>query len=290
MTGWWRALRGAALFVLASMVVSCGSVTAVTDFVLPQDPSWERWAAHQTSSSIHVNHEAWASFLGTYRQISPEGAVQIAYRDITDEDRRALNRYVDALGETPVSSLNRREQLAYWVNLYNALTVQVVLENYPLESIREIEFGRSFVPSFIVDDGPWGEELITVEGIPLSLDNIEQRILRPLFREPRIHYVLNRAAVGSPDLMAEPLDPNQLDEQFDAAARAFVNSERAVQIDGNRAGVSSIYTWFRDDFGGSQDGVLVHLRNYADDDLHAGLERVTRVRDQGFDWSLNHTP
>jgi len=291
MTGWRRALVSAALFVFAASIAGCGSVSAVTDLVLPQqDPSWERWAAYQTSSQTHVNHQAWGAFLSAYRQVNDEGAVLLAYRDVSDEDRRALNRYIDALGETPVSTLNRREQMAYWVNLYNALTVKLVLDHYPVGSIREIEFGRSFVPSFIVDDGPWGEEVITVEDNPLSLDHIEQRILRPLFREPRVHYVLNRAAVGSPDLLAEPLDPERLDEQFDAAARAFVNSPRGVQIDGNRAGVSSIYTWFRDDFGGSQDGVLVHLRNFADDDLRAELERASRVRDQGFDWTLNQTP
>lgn len=280
----------AAAALLAGMLASCGSVTSVTDFVLPQDQSWERWAAHQPYSELHVNHGAWAQFLSTYRRVSPGGAVQLAYRDVTAEDRRALNAYVDALGETPVSTLSRREQFAYWVNLYNALTVQLVLDHYPVASIREIEFGRSFVPSFLVDDGPWGHELILVEGIPLSLDHIEQRILRPLFREPRLHYVLNRAATGSPDLMAEPLDPDRTDDQLNAAARAFVNSPRAVQVDGNRAGVSSIYTWFREDFGGSQDGVLVHLRSHADPGLRAQLEAVTRVRDQGFDWSLNHTP
>ncbi len=237
-----------------------------------------------------MNHQAWADFLGIYRRTSPEGAVQIAYRDVTDEDRQALNRYVDALGQTPVSTLGRDEQFAYWVNLYNALTVKLVLDHYPVESIREIEFGRSFVPSFIVDDGPWGEELITVEGIPLSLDNIEQRILRPLFREPRVHYVLNRAAAGSPDLLAVPLDPARLDDQLNEAARAFVNSPRGVQVDRRRAGVSSIYTWFREDFGGSQDAILVHLGNYADPELREALAQASRVRDQGFDWRLNDTP
>jgi len=286
----WRRVTTAALLLLTGLLAGCGSVTAVTDFVLPQDPSWERWAAYQPNSDIHVNHEAWGSFLSTYRHVSPEGAVQIAYRDVTQDDRRTLNRYIDALGETPVSTLDRQEQFAYWVNLYNALTVKLILDHYPVASIREIEFGRSFVPSFLVGDGPWGQELIIVEGIPLSLDNIEQRIIRPLFHEPRAHYVLNRAAVGSPDLMAEAMDAARLEDQLDAAARTFINSPRAVTVDGNRAGVSSIYTWFREDFGGSQDAVLVHLRNFAEPELRGELDQVSRVRDQGFDWSLNGTP
>jgi len=278
-----------AVLLLAAFLAGCGSVTAVTDFVLPQDQEWERWAAYQPDSEIHVNHQAWAQFLSAYRRVTPDGVVQVAYRDVTVDDRRTLDRYLEALSETPVSTLSRQEQLAYWVNLYNALTVKLVLDHYPVASIREIEFGRSFVPSFLVGDGPWGQELVTVEGVPLSLDNIEQRIIRPLFREPRIHYALNRAAIGSPDLMAEPLDAARLEDQLDAAARVFVNSERAVTVDGNRAGVSSIYTWFREDFGGSQDAVLIHLQNFASPDLRAELEEVTRVRDQGFDWHLNGT-
>jgi len=285
-----RPLAFAIVFFMSGLLSACGSVTAVTDFVLPQDQGWERWAAYETGSQIHVNHQSWENFLSTYRRVSPEAGIQIAYRDVTSEDRQALNRYVDALGETPVSTLNRQEQFAFWVNLYNALTVKLVLDHYPVESIREIEFGRSFVPSFLVGDGPWGQELVTVEAIPLSLDNIEQRILRPLFHEPRVHYVLNRAAVGSPDLMLTPLDPTHMEDQLNAAAARFVNSERGVQVDGNRAGVSSIYTWFREDFGGSQDAVLIHLRNYADPELRAALSGVSRVRDQGFDWSLNDTP
>ncbi|MBN4046426.1 DUF547 domain-containing protein [bacterium AH-315-P15] len=285
-------LRGTSpifLVLIAGLLAGCGSVTAVTDFVLPQDQSWERWAAHQPYSDIHVNHQAWDAFLETYRRVNNAGAVELAYRDVAPEDRVALDGYIEALSLTPVGTLNRREQLAYWVNLYNALTVQLVLNHYPVDSIREIEFGRSFVPSFLVGDGPWGEELVVVEGVPLSLDNIEQRILRPLFRDPRIHYVLTHAAMGSPDLMARSLDPARLNTDLNAAARAYVNSPRGVQVDGNRAGVSSIYTWFRDDFGGSEEAVLVHLRSYAAPELRMDLVPVSKVRDQGYDWDLNDT-
>lgn len=276
--------------ILAAFVAGCGSVTAVTDMVIPQDPEWERWAAHQPYSTIHVNHQPWNAFLRDYVRAGEDGINRVAYRDVTREDRHALNEYIEALSVIEVTSLNRSEQLAYWVNLYNALTVQLILRNYPVESIRQITFNRSFVPSFLVGDGPWAEELVTIEGVPLSLDNIEQRIIRPIFLEARVHYVINRGAIGSPNLLTEALDPARLDAQMDAAARAFVNHPRAVRIDGNRAGVSSIYTWFREDFGGTEEGVLIHLRSYADSGLLTRLEGVTRVRDQGFDWALNGTP
>ncbi len=278
------------LSLLMTGLTACGTVTAVTDMVLPMDPEWERWAAHQTYSDLHVNHRSWDEFLQTYVREGEDGISRMAYRDITREDRQRLAAYIESLSVIDVSDLSRSEQLAYWINLYNALTVQLVLQNYPIESIRQISFNRSFVPSFLVGDGPWAEEIVVIEGIPLSLDNIEHRILLPIFRDPRIHYAINRAAISSPNLMGEAVDPQRVDEQFNAAARAYVNHPRAVRVDGNRAGVSSIYTWFRDDFGGSEQAILVHLRNYADADLLVRLQGVTRVRDQGFDWALNDTP
>ncbi len=284
-------LRAVAVGCLMAIGLSaCGAVTAVTDMVLPLDPEWERWAAHQPYSDLRVNHRPWNQFLQTYAHDGEDGITRLGYRDVTPAHRQDLDDYIEALSVLQVTRLTRAEQLAYWINLYNALTVQLVLEHYPLESIRQVTFNRSFVPSFLVGDGPWAEELVVVEGIPLSLDNIEHRILRPIFRDPRISYAMNRAALGSPNLQRQSFDPRRADQQLNDAARAFVNHPRGVRIDGNRAGVSSIYTWFRDDFGGSEEAVLVHLRSHADAGLLARLQGVTQVRDQGFDWTLNDTP
>jgi len=154
-----------------------------------------------------------------------------------------------------VSKLNRPEQQAYWINLYNALTVQVVLDHYPVETIRDIDISPG-----LFSDGPWGKKLVTIEAEPVSLDDIEHRILRPIWRDPRIHYAVNCASVGCPDLLARAYRTDDMDQTLTANAVAYINSARGVALKGGEVSVSSIYDWFEADFGGNEAGVLKHLR------------------------------
>jgi Protein of unknown function, DUF547 len=174
------------------------------------------------------------------------------------------------------STLSREARFAFWVNLYNALTLKVVLDAFPVRSIRNIGVG-----------GPWRRALVTVEGRRLSLDDIEHRTLRTGWREPRIHYAVNCASIGCPNLMARPWTAATLDTDLDRAARAFVNSPRGVSpIGARQVRVSSIYHWFKEDFGGNNAGVLAHLRRYADADLRASLDGAS-IDGHDYDWSLN---
>jgi hypothetical protein len=170
------------------------------------------------------------------------------------------------------------------VNLYNALTVQVILDHYPVDSIRDVDISPGWFA-----DGPWGKELIAVEGTALSLDDIEHRILRPIWQDPRIHYAVNCASIGCPDLQPEPFTADGLDAQLDAAARAYVNDPRGAEVTGDGLVVSKIYTWFQEDFGGTDIGVIRHLRQHADAELKAQLDGVDAIADSRYDWSLNDT-
>ncbi len=106
------------------------------------------------------------------------------------------------LAATSADRLRRAEQFPFWINLYNALTVKVVLDHYPVEIIRDIDISPG-----LFADGPWGKKLVTVEGEALSLDDIEHRILRPIWKDPRLHYVLNCAALGVPIFSPGRLPP-----------------------------------------------------------------------------------
>ena len=132
-----------------------------------------------------------------------------------------------------------------------------------------------------------GRSLITVEGEPLSLDDIEHRILRPIWRDPRIHYAVNCASVGCPNLQAKPFEAADLDRMLDMAAIDFVNSPRGVRLDARRLRVSSIYVWFEEDFGGDDAGVIRHLMAYATPGLAMRLQRLDEIAGHGYDWSLN---
>jgi hypothetical protein len=178
--------------------------------------------------------------------------------------------------------LNRDEQMAYWLNLYNALTVRVILDAYPVSSIRDIDISPG-----LFSDGPWGKALVEIEGRAISIDDIEHRILRPIWNDPRIHYAVNCAALGCPNLGTGAFSAATLDDDLDYLAWAFINNPRAVREQSGGLILSSLYQWYPDDFGGSDEGVLRHLGEYADDALAATLAATATIGGYQYDWVLN---
>ena len=243
-------------------------------------------AASVDQSQQTVDHSAFDNFLSTYH-VAPKnaeaphyGAALLRYSDVTEADKNALVSYINRLQDVQVTSLNRDEQLAFWVNLYNAQTTRVILENYPTDSIRSI---KSNVLDF---KGPWNDKTLTVEGETLSLDNIENRIVRPLFNDPRIHYALNCAAIGCPNLRSQAYKSAGLDGVLDAQARAYINNPRAIKIEEGRVTASRIFLWYKGDYGGSESTVLDHIRQYARPELRQSLEGVTKIDVYEYDWDL----
>jgi hypothetical protein len=239
------------------------------------------WRAHDPAGIVTVDHAAWGAFLTKYLDVRKGDANRVAYGAVTASDKAALEGYLATLAATPISRARRDEQFAYWLNLYNALTVKVILDHYPVASIRDIDISGLFA------NGPWGAEVISVEGRALSLDDIEHRILRPIWGDPRIHYGVNCASIGCPDLLPQPFTAANVGAMLDRAARDFVNSPRGVSVQGEAIRVSKIYSWFAHDFGDSEAGVLAHLKTYAEPGLAATLARVNALDGAFYDWSLN---
>ena len=239
-----------------------------------------RWERHEPGSTAAVDHAAWEAFLGTYVK-SVDGINRVDYSAVNAADKAKLDSYVGHLAAIDVDRLDRPRQMAFWINLYNALTVQLILDNYPLDSIRDL--GGLF-------SSPWDKNLVKVAGETLTLNDIEHRILRPIWRDPRIHYAVNCASLGCPDLAMQAFRAETLHEQLDAAARAYVNHPRGVEPTGDGLLLSKIYDWYQVDFGGSESGVIAHLRQYAEAGLAAKLADNPRVRDYRYDWALNDVP
>lgn len=279
-----RRLSRRALFG-ALAVVATPSAGALAQ---PAADAWPRWATHDDRNNAAIDHSIWAAFLNRYAESDALGVVRLPYARIAAEDRRALAAYVAALERSPVSSLRRAEQLAYWVNLYNALTVKVVLDHYPVKSIRDIRLGGGLTATFF--GGPWDGKLLRIEGELVSLNDIEHRILRPLWRDARLHYVVNCASTSCPVLPARPLTAATADDAMDRAAWAYVNGAYGVRRQGDGIWISSIYRWYRGDFGGSDATVIGHLARYATGDLAAALARGPRIVNDFYDWSLNDRP
>lgn len=269
------------------LLAICGLVilsacTSVERLALPKAGLDDRhWASADAGSPEAVDHAAWDAFLAAYVATAPDGVNRVAYGAVTAADRAALQGYLDRLQAIEVSALSRDEQLAYWVNLYNARTVALILEHYPVSSIRDITFG-------FLSFGPWDEPMLTVEGRALSLNDVEHQIVRPVWQDQRIHYVLNCAASGCPNLGLRAYTGATIDAAMDSAARAYINDPRGARFDAEgRLTVSKIYGWFQEDFGDDHAGVLAELRRYAEPDLLARLEGRDRIDAYDYDWSLN---
>ncbi|WP_291297123.1 DUF547 domain-containing protein [Elioraea sp.] len=232
--------------------------------------------------------EVFAALLARHVVVGVDGINRVRYAAwaALAEDRAALARWIEGEAARTPSRMARDEAFAFWANLYNALTLKEVLDHFPVGSIKDIKSrGVPFDPKGWF--GPWRTRLVTVEGRRLSLDDIEHVIMRPTFRDPRVHYAVNCAANGCPNLRPVPWEAATLDRELETAASAFVNHPRGVTVraDGGLR-VSSIYTWFAEDFGGAQ-GTVAHIRRYAGPALAARLGPAARIAEDAYDWSLN---
>ncbi len=272
---------GRARFLLAALGLTA-LLIAGTAAPAPPAELWARWSVHDPHSTRHIDHGAWGAFLTRYLRIGADGVHRVAYSQVTPSDRAALDAYIKGLADLPISSYDRPEQLAYWINLYNALVVRVVLDHYPISSIRDV--ASASAPGRA---GPWDQKLVEIEGTPVSLSDIQNRILRPIWQDPRVLYALSCGAIGCPNLEPEPYRADRLEHQLSKAAMAYVNDPRCIQIDDDRLGVSSLYRWYAADFGGSDTAIINHLMAYAEPKLAMELERFERISDVGFDWRLN---
>ncbi|KPK37692.1 MAG: hypothetical protein AMJ69_10675 [Gammaproteobacteria bacterium SG8_47] len=272
------------LLSLAALMFLSGPVNAgaLERLFAPKPELWSFWVDHNPTSTIDVDHSVWDQFLAHYVHAGDDGIHRVRYAGVTPAGRGALGRYISELQQVPVRQLHRDEQLAFWINLYNAVTVDIVLQYYPVQSIRDIDISPG-----LFAQGPWGKKLLVIEGQRLSLNDIEHAILRPIWRDPRVHYGLNCASLGCPNLQQRAFTAEDASELLDAAARDYVNHPRGVRVNAGELHVSSIYSWFRQDFGGSDAAVIAHLKVYALPALAEALRGFDNIADDDYDWALN---
>jgi hypothetical protein len=225
------------------------------------------WCAEAVDNSIYA---------GLLRSYVKSGMVD--YRGFKNEEA-GLDRYLKVLEQVDTGQLPRSEQLAFYINAYNAWTVKLILGGYPgVKSIKDLGGPLS---------SPWKKSICRIEGKVISLDELEHKIIRARFHEPRVHFAINCASKSCPPLIAEPYQGDTLDAQLDASTRAFINNPERNRLDGSVLQVSKIFDWYRDDFG---SGTVAFVLKYAEGDLKRRLE-VNKDRVEvaylDYDWSLN---
>lgn len=245
------------LFVLFLFNVSCGN------------------SSLGGSDTDPPSHDIFDSLLS--RHVDKEGLVD--YEGFIT-DKEGLEAYLQLLSQNPPdrNSWSREEQLAYWINAYNAFTLKLIIDHYPLESIREI--GPSLEIPLV--NTVWHLEFFEIGGQPASLDEIEHKILRKEFDEPRIHFAINCASVSCPKLLNRAFTAEKLEAQLEKVSREFINDPNRNSLGAQKAEISSIFSWFEEDF--TKNGSLLDFLNrYA----KAPLKPTTKISFMEYDWRLN---
>jgi len=194
-------------------------------------------------------------------------------------DKATLDAYLAPAQHYSTEGLSRNEAMAFWINMYNAWTLELILTKYPdVDSIKDL--GSIF-------SSPWKKRFVKIGGKTLTLGEIEHEILRKEFKDPRIHFAINCASKSCPPLLPEAYRADTLDAQLDGATQAFINNNANTLLDGNRLIVSRIFKWYKEDFDGDIPG---YIRKYASGPLKQALENQKDSVDvvfMDYDWSLN---
>lgn len=240
---------------------------------------------HALTLSAQERHQAFSAVLGKH-VIS--GLVN--YKDLCQDPR--LQEYLDQLSRTSPGSLNDTDAKAFWINAYNGFTLQLICRNYPLASINELHTGGLIVGS-VIGKTAWDRQFITIDGKNYSLGQIEHKILRPVYKDPRIHFAIVCAARSCPPLRSEAYEGYKLDRQLDDQGMTFL----VGRTDLNRfdlkeriANISSIFSWFLKDFGADRRQLLTYLADFLPAEISSDIRKdvsAWRIRFNAYDWSLN---
>ncbi|MEM9916509.1 MAG: DUF547 domain-containing protein [Bacteroidota bacterium] len=210
------------------------------------------------------DHTAFDALLRKY--VTNSGKVN--YKGIKS-NQAALEAYLkDLSANPPADSWSRKEKMAYWINAYNAYTIKLIVDNYPLSSITKLHSGK-----------PWDVKWIEIGGKKYSLNNIENDILRPKYKDARIHFAVNCAAKSCPPLLNRAWTAANLNSNFDKQAKAFINDGQFNAISSKKVEISKIFEWYAVDFG----DIKSYLNKYSNTKIDAGAS----VSYRAYDWGLN---
>jgi hypothetical protein len=229
---------------------------------------------NQNTGAKPVSHAIWDLLLK--KHVASNGLVN--YKGFI-QDSVQLNQYLTLLkNHHPGDSWDRKEQLAYWINAYNAFTIDLVIRHYPVESIKDI--GPKLAIVFV--NTVWDIAFINIQGTEYSLNNIEHQILRKKFDEPRIHFAINCASISCPDLRPEAFTAEKIEQQLEEQAFAFIGDPTKNQITSHTLMLSSIFNWFGGDF--KKQGTL---RDYIQKYTKIPIDKNAKVKYLDYNWSLN---
>jgi len=229
----------------------------------------------KVSNASPISHELWDSLL--QKHVDDEGWVDYSS---FQRDSQILNQYLAQLsaGHPNDKHWTRDEQLAYWINAYNAFTIKIMVKHYPVASIKDIKKGIPFVNTV------WDIKFINIEGNVYDLNNIEHGIIRQYFEEPRIHFAVNCASVSCPRLLNRAFTADGLESQLTAAAKGFLADP--LRNNTSEGKVSSIFSWFKGDFTKNSKSLVDFINQYVANKIPPD----TKLEFLDYDWTVNAPP
>ena len=236
-----------------------------------------------SSCGIHIygkgkvmSHQAWTVLLKKY--VNEDGLVD--YKGFI-KDKAALQSYLDMLSANPpAKDWPKDDQIAYWLNAYNAFTVKLIVDHYPVKSIKDLGAKHQII--FI--NTPWDKKFFKIGGKTMTLNRIEHRILRQEFREPRIHFALNCASMSCPKLRREAYDGAKLDEQLTDQAKDFLRDKSRNEVNATKPRLSAIFDFYGKDMRKwSGKSVIGFINMYSP----VQIKEDADVEYLDYDWSLN---
>ena len=240
--------------ILFSFVETSNKLTLTT----PQ----ESQPLESVKTPISVSHAPFNVLLAKY--VSNEGVVN--YKGFKTEQNKLIKYITTLKSVASKSTWTRNEKLVYWINLYNSLTINLLLNHYPIQSITKI-------------DKAWDTNIVTIEGTSYTLNEIENNVIRPTFNEPRIHFAVNCGALSCPKLLNEAFVPDRLEKQLEKQTIAFINNSSHNKITINKIQISKIFDWYAADFG----NIITFFNNYSTTKINPNAE----INYLEYQWDLN---
>ncbi len=248
------------LFIAVALFGSCVSSKGV-------DYKEKKEQEYNVKVENEIDHSDWDKLLK--KHVKENGLVD--YKGFK-ADKEKLNAYVSFLSsKKPNENWVFEEQLAYFINVYNANTIKLIVDNYPVKSIKDIDATIS----------PFLKNIITVGDKEFSLADIEKGILQKM-NEPRIHFAINCASISCPKLLNEAYTAENVNELMDKAATEFINSDKN-EISENNAKVSEIFKWYKKDFLKEAPSIIDYINKFSNTKINSNVE----LRYKSYDWNLN---
>ncbi len=245
------------------------------DAIKPANDPFAIFAKANPTETAPIDYMVWGDFVNKL-VLFESGRAEFAYRAIKQNAAMFLNDFVGAMQTLRPELLGKKEQLALWINLYNAQVVRETTRNYPVRSVEALVNGPA-----------WADQTIGISGVKLSLNDIRSNVLGRYFNDPRVLSALFIPARGGPMVQKKAYSGPTIDAQLDAAAAQYINQSGIVTVKGDVAYLSPVFTMNRMFFGGEDARLIAHLKQFAKPKLAQKLALVTRVETGKFDWALN---